>query len=205
MNLLIDDLPEAVEIGGVEYGIRCDHRTCIRIILAFEDDELTGLEKQAILLENLYPELPHDPARAFELGIRFLNGGETEEPGKDGGPALRLYSFAHDARYIFAAFKQTHGIDLEREELHWWKFLALFMDLGADTTFCNLVGLRKRIKTGKASKEEMRCYREMRDVIDLPEPDTRTLEEREREAEFLRLVAEGERRRAKETQAQNQS
>lgn len=205
MNLLVDELPEAVEIDGQEYPIRCDHRTCIRIILAFEDDELTGLEKQAILLENLYgANKPPDLGAALEMGLKFLNGGETGEP-RGAGEGGRLYSFRQDASYIYAAFKQTHGIDLERDDLHWWKFLALFMDLGADTTFCNLVSLRKRIKTGKASKEEMRCYREMRDVIDLPEPDTRTLEEREREAEFLRLVAEGERRRAKETQAQNQS
>jgi hypothetical protein len=198
MNLLVEDLPEAVEIDGAEYKINTDYRTAIRVILAFEDDELTGLEKQIIMLQNLYPVLPENVQEAARLANKFLNGGEENAEG-DSGP--RLYSFAKDANYIFAAFRQTHGIDLETAQLHWWKFLALFMDLGSETTFCSLVSLRKRIKTGKATKEEMKAYRDMRDVIDLPEPDTRTWEEKEKEREFLRLVEEGRKRR----EAQKQS
>lgn len=190
MNILIDELPSAVEIDGREYALETDFRACLRAILAFEDSELTTWEKQAALLDNLYPEQPHDLEEAFRLGVRFLNGGEEvgEDEDAENKVSPRLYSFSQDARYIFAAFRQTHGIDLETTRLHWWKFLALFLDLGADTTFCNLVSLRKRIKTGKASKEELKVYREMRDVIDLPEPDTRTYEEREQEAEFMRMV-----------------
>jgi len=195
VNLLVEDLPEAVAIGGREYELRSDHRTGIRVILAFEDNELTGPEKRALLLSNLYPEIPDDQETAFALGVKFLNGGEAEVEDGDGEPALRLYSFSTDAGYIYAAFRQTHGIDLERETLHWWKFLALFMDLGSETSFCHLVSLRKRIKTGKATKEERQAAREMGAAFDVPEPDTRTLEEREQEAEFLRLVEEGERRR----------
>lgn len=197
MNLLVDELPEAVEINGEEVAINTDYRACLRVILAFEDPDLTGLEKQLILLSNIYPELPADSDTAARQAVKFLNGGE-EKAQDDSGPGLRLYSFSKDSSYIFAAFRQTHGIDLETAQLHWWKFLALFMDLGQDTTFCQLIGLRKRIKTGKASKEELRAYREMRDVIDLPEADTRSLEEREREAEFLRLVQEGQKHRETE-------
>lgn len=153
-------------------------------------------EKQVVLLENLYPFLPSNMSEAFRLGIKFLNGGEeVEEETSEINPALRLYSFSQDANFIFSAFRQTHDIDLETAELHWWKFLALFMDLGADTTFCNLVSLRKRVKTGKASKEELRMYRELKDVIDLSEPVLLTNEEREQEAEFMRLVEEAEERR----------
>lgn len=201
-NILIDDLPAAIEIGGREYPIQAGFRSCLRTILAFEDDSLAPLEKQAILIDNLYLEKPDDFELAFEAGLQFLNGGSNQD-GNDSSP-LRLYSFAQDADYIFSAFQQTHGIDLEQAELHWWKFLALFMDLGSDTAFCNLVGFRKRIKTGTASKEELRAYREMRDVVDLPEIDTRTLEEREQEEEFLRIVKESRQRRNAEKKAKNQ-
>ena len=187
MNLLVDQFPEAVEIDGIEYPIETDFRACLRTILACEDPELTPLEKQRVMLENLYLEPPHDLRKAFEQAVKFLNGGENQEDS-DG---LRLYSFDKDARWIFSAFRQTHGIDLETAELHWWKFLALFMDLGSDTAFCGLVHLRKRLKTGKATKEEKQAAREMGDLIDVPELDTRTLEEREQEAEFMRLVKGG--------------
>lgn len=185
MNILIDELPEAIEIGGEAYAIHSDFRTALRIMMAFEDNDLANIEKHLVLIENLYQDRPVERDLAFAAGVKFLNMGE-ESQDDDNGP--RVYSFSKDANLIFAAFRQTHGIDLETAEMHWWKFLALFMDLGADTAFCNLVSLRKRVKTGKASKEERQAAREMGDVFFLPEPDTRTLAEREAEAEFMRLL-----------------
>jgi Bacteriophage Gp15 protein len=198
-NILIDTLPEAVEIDGLAVPINTDFRACLRVILANEDAELTNVEKQVVLLDNLYPELPANVERAFEMGIKFLDGGMSGGEEADENP-LRLYSFRQDANLIFAAFRQTHGIDLESiEHLHWWKFLALFMDLGEKTTFVNLISLRKRLKTGKATKEERQMANEMRDMIDLDEPDTRSDEEREmdeaQEAEFIRLWREGQKQR----------
>lgn len=189
MNILVEQLPTAVEIDGAEYLLNTDFRACIRVILAFEDDELTGYEKQIIMLSTLYPEIPDNVSVAIEQALKFLNGGQLEDVQEESH--LRLYSFQKDAGFIFAAFRQTHGIDLETAKLHWWKFLALFMDLGADTTFCNLVSLRKRLKTGKATKEERQAAREMGDLIEVPEPDTRTLEERQKEEEFMQLVTQG--------------
>ena len=185
MNLLVDTLPETVTVTHTEYPIRYDYKSCLRIILAFEDDTLTPQEKQAVLLRTLFVDMPTDIKAAVEKANLFLNGGETAEEDKN---PMRLYSFAKDANLIFAAFRQTHNIDLQTDNLHWWKFLALFMDLGQDTTFCQLVALRRRLKTGKASAEEKQAAREMRELIDVPEIDDRTLEEKIREDEFMQLV-----------------
>jgi hypothetical protein len=179
-------LPTAVLIGDTEYPIETDFRTCLKVILAFEDTELTAFEKQGRLIDLLYPKKPDDLQEAFRIGVKFLDGGKATDEDED--TPLRLYSCEKDANLIFAAFKQTHGIDLETADLHWWKFLALFMDLGADTVFCNLVSLRKRIKTGKATKEEKEAASEMGEMFEIPEFDTRTPEERDQEAEFMRMV-----------------
>lgn len=187
MNLLMGELPEAVEIDGHEYRINTDFHACLRTILAFEDVELTMQEKSFILIENLYLEIPDNFEQAVELGLKFLNGGEKPADEEE-EPDTRLYSFEHDGNFIYSAFQQTHGIDLEKVNLHWWKFLALFMDLGSETAFCSLVGFRKRVKSGTASKEELRLYRENRDLFDIPEPDTRTPEEKEKEDDFMRLL-----------------
>ena len=192
MNLLIDTLPESVEIHGTQYRCNADFRTCLRIILAFEDDDLTPQEKQIILLSNLYPDVPSDAAEAIRQANWFLNGGKLAEDETDA--PHRLYSFAKDANFIFSAFRQTHGIDLQTAELHWWKFLALFMDLGSETTFCNLVSLRKRVKTGKATKEEKAAAREMGDVFEIEDSDNRTLEEKIAEEEFMQKVLQGQKR-----------
>lgn len=186
INALIEEFPTAVEIDGEAAPINTDFRTCIRAILAFEAPDLASMEKIAVMLELLYPEKPSNIDAAIAQGLKFLNGGESSDDDDD--PGYKLYSFSKDASLIFSAFRQTHGIDLEKEDMHWWKFLALFSDLGADTAFCNLVGLRKRVKTGRATKEERALAREMGDLFDVPEIDARTLEDREKEAEFMRLI-----------------
>lgn len=117
MNILVEQLPSAIEIDGQEWPINTDFRACLRVIMAFEDVELTTQEKQVVLLENLYPSLPSNVPEAFRLGIKFLNNGEeVEEATSEINPALRLYSFSQDANFIFSAFRQTHGIDLETAE-----------------------------------------------------------------------------------------
>ena len=45
MNLLLDDLPEAIEINGVEYAVNFDFRTGLGCILDMESSELTDEEK----------------------------------------------------------------------------------------------------------------------------------------------------------------
>jgi hypothetical protein len=190
LNILADDLPEAIEIEGVEYPIFSDFKPCLRTILAFEDDQLTGVEKQEVMLTNLYKEMPTNIQAASEMGVKFLNGGEASNEGESQG--LRLYSLTKDANFIFAAFKQTHNVDLQKEEMHWWKFLALFMDLGGETTFCgNILPIRDAVKRGTATKEQKEAYRDHPEIYELPEKDDRTPEEKQIDEEFLSLLPKG--------------
>lgn len=187
MNVLVDTLPNQIEIGGRGYEIDTDFRTALRIILAFEDSELSAAEKQYLLVDNLYLDKPDDMQSAIREGIKFLDGGgDDEEDSGSGSP--RLYSFSRDANMIYSAFQQTHGIDLQKAQLHWWQFLALFMDLGSETLFCSLVGLRKRVKTGKASREEKQVAREMGAAFEVPEIDNRSLAEREADNDFMKQI-----------------
>ena len=186
MNILVDQLPGWVSIDGKQYKLATDFHIGLRIILAFEDEDLTTFEKQSILLTLLYPVIPENVEEAVKQGVKFLNGGEEPKESEEVG--LRLYSFTKDANFVFAAFRQTHNIDLEEVNMHWWKFLALFMDMGSETTFCQLVSLRKRVKSGEATKEERKLAREMEDIFDIPEPDNMSLEERELEQAFLQSL-----------------
>ena len=176
-NILVDVFPTAIEIDGKEYEINTHFQTCLRIILAFEDPELAVVEKQLVLLENLYNEEPDNLEQALVQGIKFLNGGDEMDEDEDAGP--RIYSFEKDAKLILGAFQQTHQIDLNKSDLHWWKFIALFMDLGHNTAFASVVNLRSRIKTGKATREERILAEELHDLINLPALDQKTLEEME--------------------------
>jgi hypothetical protein len=189
MNILVDRLPEEVEVGGKSYKIDADFKTCLRIVLALEDNDLTAYEKQGLVLALLYRgHPPGDVAAAVKAAQVFLNAGREAVEAR--GP--RVYSLTKDADLVYAAFRQTHGIDLAEAEMHWWKFMALFMDLGADTVFCNLVSLRGRVKTGRATKEERRLARDLGDLMVVPDLDDRTLEEREAEFKFMMSMHKGE-------------
>jgi len=190
MNILVDAPPESITIADTEYQLNTDFRACLKIIMAFEDNELTPQEKQLVLLGNLYSVVPNDLTAALDRANWFLNGGKENTSDENEITPVRVYSFAKDGNFIYAAFRQTHGIDLSTAQLHWWTFLALFMDLGQDTTFCQLTALRKRLKTGKASKEEKAAAHDMGEMIDLPDVDERSLDEKEAENEFLSKVRE---------------
>ena len=189
MNILVDRLPESVEIGGKSYPIETDFRACLRTIMACEDAELTGYEKSQVILFNLFLEVPDDIAAALEKAQWFLDGGERQQDQKQEEQRPRVYSFTKDSKFIYAAFRQTHGIDLQIEHMHWWKFIALFMDVGEKTTFSQLVSLRQRIKTGKATKEEREAAREIGEIFEVADTETaRTLAELEAENEFMKAL-----------------
>lgn len=188
MNILIEQLPTAVEIDGDIYELNTDFRTCLSIILAYEDPELTINEKHGVMLELLYKEIPDNADEACRLGVKFLNCGDDpeEETGSDDGIG-RLYSFDKDAIYIYSAIKQSHGIDLDEVDyLHWWKFSYMFLDLKEDCFFNRLIHLRRQKKLGKLTKEERELYYKIQDIVDLPEVYSE--EEQSRIDEFMRLL-----------------
>lgn len=189
MTVLDGPLPQWVEIDGREVPVNSDYRVCLRIMEAFEDDALTAAEKQAVMLELLYPELPVNIAEACRQAVWFLNGGEEDAPGQThGAPPPRRYSFTKDARFIFTAILQTHGVDLEKVEyLHWWKFCYLFMDLREDCFFSRIVYYRTQRDKGKLTPEEREYCEAIRDILDLPRPPEDTAVE----DEFLRLLRGG--------------
>lgn len=184
-NILVDAPPTTIEISGREYDVNYDFRTCLKIILAFEDPELAMVEKSMVLVELLYKDKPKDLQKAIEKGIEFLDGGVEKSESGD----LRVFSFQKDARLILAGFRQTYGLDLHETSLHWWDFLTLFLDLSPDTTFSNLVNLRHRVKTGKATKEEREVARDLGDAFRLEDYEPLTIAEMEKKREFYRRVS----------------
>jgi hypothetical protein len=188
MNILTEQLPTAVEVDGTIYELDTNFRTCLSIVLAFEDPELTDWEKQLVLLQLLYREIPENLQEACRLGVKFLDCGEDQETGKGNvDVAGRLYSFGQDAKYIYSAIRQSHGVDLETiDYLHWWKFCYMFLDLREDCFFHRLIHLRRQKNLGKLMKEEKEMYYKIRDIVDLPE--VRTTEERAVADEFMRLL-----------------
>lgn len=169
MNILTSELPKKIKINKNIYDINYDYKSIINILLAFEDEELTNNEKIYIMIKNLYiDEIPEDDMKeAIEKAIKFIDLGKEKDNSKQDSDN-RTYSFEKDASYIFSGINQTHHIDLEeKKNLHWWKFMSMFMDMSPDCMFGELIYYRKRKMEGKLTKEERKQYEKIKDIVDL--------------------------------------
>ncbi|MCD8208332.1 MAG: bacteriophage Gp15 family protein [Bacteroidales bacterium] len=176
-NLLIDPLPESVEIDGKEYPIRSDFRTSMLFELLITDDGISDIEKTLQAIRLYYDNPPDNLQGAVEQLIWFYSCGQVDvrkdgdgdEPDGGGNSAERIYSFEYDAPYIYAAFMEQYGIDLCDTDLHWWKFRALFSSLNRDTKFGKIMEYRGvDTKGSKMSKEQKDFYRKMKKLYALP-------------------------------------
>ena len=187
MNILIEQLPTAIEIDGREYEVNADFRNCLKIILAFEDNELTLTEKKAVMLELLYKEMPENITEAVRLGIKFLDCGEVQKKEPSPEDTRRVFSFKKDAQYIYTAIKQSHDIDLEDiPYLHYWKFCYMFQDIKEDCFFSNILYYRNQRNKGKLTKEEREYCAKIHDILDLPQNED--AEATKAKSEFLQIL-----------------
>lgn len=176
MSIILDCLPEIVEIDGTEYPIQWDFRTSIYFELLMQDDELSDSDKIREALDLYYPKTkPRDLKKAVEKLIWFYRCGKEPEESRhtqdDGSETThkQVYSFEHDADYIYAAYLAEYGIDLtEIEDLHWWKFRALFRALPDSCEFVKIMGYRSMKISSKMSKEQRAFYRKMQAIHALP-------------------------------------
>lgn len=145
MNLLVDRLPEAVDVNGVMTPIRTD----FRIGVLFEGlmwETGVGAEAKVLQALRLYfaeGDLPQDVGAAFRAVVWFYGGGAAARAEGAEAHGRRLYDFDADAGLVFAAFWDQYGVDLQDVRgLHWWKFRAMFAGLRAEHEICRRMALR---------------------------------------------------------------
>ena len=161
MNILVDPLPDVVIVGGVEYQINTGFRTSVLFELLVRDKKIPDSAKIIGMLQLYYPQEPADKDEAIKKILWFYNCGKQEEKkeernktAKDFRQDKTLYSFEQDAPLIYAAFLAEYGIDLQDiEDLHWWKFSALFDGLSDDRKIRQVMRIRGMDTSGLSTKE----------------------------------------------------
>lgn len=164
-------LPKAFTIGETEYAIRYDFRPILDICAALEDPDLDDREKAFVACAIFYPDFetipPEHIREAIEKCYWFINGG-AEEPGRKGP---RLVSWEKDVRHIIAPINRVVGTeirDLPKNGLHWWTFLAAYMEIG-DCLFAQIVRIRNLMAKGKKLDEQDReWYRQNAHLVNIP-------------------------------------
>jgi len=170
MNVLTNEFPEAIKVGDQILNVDFDCRNCIRIILAWEDEALTEQEKAYITLNRLYEddiENIENIDLALEKALKFLNCGEESDEAST-KPKKRVYSFDKDSKFIYTAIDSVlDGRLSEGKTIHWWLFCMAFMEIPEDCMLSKIINLRTKKNKGKLSKDELRIYKDMIDILEL--------------------------------------
>lgn len=141
--------------------------------------DMSIFEKTQRILSMCYiKELPPTLEKAVEGIVRFY-ACEKAADTKSGKREAPIVDFSEDCGMIAAAFYHDYGIDLWKEDLHWWQFRELFASLGEENKIVKVMGYRS-IDPGKVTdKEQKKFYRRMKKLYKLR--DKRTEEEKQRD------------------------
>ena len=181
MNILLEGLPDTVDIGGVEYPIETDFRAGIAFELAVQ----RGEQSLKAWLGPWFPTgCPREIEGAVKAAVWFYSCGvtkdiaEDEKTHREATNAKQGYSFDVDADALISSFWQTYNIDLTTERLHWWVFRKLMFGLPDECEFSKRVYYRTCNLKDLPKKERERITK-IRNKIAIEKPGGKmTLEER---------------------------
>ncbi len=170
-------LPDEVTVAGKSYPIYTDFHRWIQVEVLLFEEQGSFISKIPDLMHLCYPVLPDTLEEAIHGIADFYGGGRKVKKKCSKGRKQSLYSYVQDETLIYAGFYQQYGIDLAKENLHWWQFKALFEGLAEETLLLQVMRYRA-VDIGKVkNSEEQRFYRRMKELYRLE--DTRSGEEKE--------------------------
>ena len=134
---LQDTLPDGVTVDGRFYRLDFDFRNVLRMIDILDDDDLMpdAQEYNAVRCLTKHPRNVHKVLEAVKA-LLF-----DHSPKKD---SQKVTDFEQDAGMIRAAFRQSYGIDLYTEKLHWIAFTELLNAIPEGNRYAEVVGIRAR-------------------------------------------------------------
>lgn len=181
MNILIDGLPFCYR----DTELNTDYRVWMKFELLLQDKKIKEEEKLTKIIQltvkSEYIDI-NDIKGLVDYLIWFYSCGKEEENDEEEESDFKekkklIYSFEHDADYIYAAFMECYKIDLVETDMHWWKFKSLLKSLNENCLYSKILGYRSMKISSKMSKDEQKFYQEMKKTYALP--DSRTEEEKE--------------------------
>ena len=157
-------LETEITIDDVTYPLDLSFNTILKIIDINNDEELTLFDQLGLIYTLLFDfndkELSdfvndkdlEDLTTIYNSITKDLFETADEDEYDEEGLLIKLgnkndrqlYDIEHDAKLIYAGFRQAYGIDLYEQhgKLHWIKFKALLAGLPKDTRFAEVTSLR---------------------------------------------------------------
>ena len=123
--------PEYAEVEGKRYKINTDFRVAIECNRIAEDDSIGNLERAMAIIYTLFGDeginTPEHYERLLELAQKYLLCGNEFDNNSNEKPDM---DFIEDYGYIWASMMSDYnGLDIDKENIHWWKFNELLNGL----------------------------------------------------------------------------
>lgn len=187
MFKLNDPLDDRVTINGEEYPIYMAFDNVMSALETFDDKELSEQDRLYVFLGIMLHDYEQELISKFDFKTQVdigkqiieqinsepienqpvdLNGEPMPQPKRDGP---QLVSFLFDAKYIYAAFMQSYGIDLIEQQgsLHWAKFSALINALPDNTLMRQIIDIRKTDLSEIKDKDEKKRIKKLKQQFSL--------------------------------------
>lgn len=126
--------PEYVKVDDKKYKLNTDFKVALRCNEVAIDKDIGEYEKVLAIIYLLFGDVGledrENHEKLLDLGLKYLLCGQEKEEENDGeSPDM---DFEQDRSYINASFRSDYGIDLDKENMHWWAFCELLNGLTED-------------------------------------------------------------------------
>lgn len=171
-----------LHICGKAYEINTD----FRVWAEFSDKISTASEKDifTVMLEFLsFQGLPLSKQSLTAVLAFFRCGNEDKDENEhrhNSEGSEKAVDFEKDMELITAAFRAQYNIDLRRDYLHWWDFVAMFKGLYDYHTISKIMQYRT-IDLSKTDKQHRAAYKKLKEKYSLDDKKLHCKSLRERD------------------------
>lgn len=191
---MIGLLPQTLKVCNKDYEIRSDFRDVLRIIMAYNDKDLSDEEKVFVCLHRLYKKIETIPkdkdtyAAAINAATEFI-----ECHMSDGKPSPKVVNWEKDEQLIFPAINKVAGMEVRAVPyMHWWTFLGYFQAIDREDLWGVVLTIRqKKAMHKKLEKHEQEFFAANRDLCSVEFAHERQSPEDQMRAIYESLLMEG--------------
>lgn len=174
--------PTKVEVDGKVIPIDTSFRTALRCMEVVDDDSISDEERAFAIIYLLTDDIPKVNLSKLLLVLKkYLQCGEDNQRQVS---KQRDMDFEQDEKFIISSFMFDYGIDLSKEDMHWWRFVDLLNGLSSDCILSRIRDIRTMdISIYKDAKTRERILK-ARQQVALKIKHKETEEEKEHLAKF---------------------
>ena len=133
---LYDRLPNSVTVNGKRVKVNLDFRNVLKMLETLQRTDLMPEAREYKAAKYVCKR----PRPGVVEAVRALLFPDLKPQPN----SKKVTSYEQDAWLIRAAFRQTYGIDLWRDKLHWLEFADLLHAIPEGTRYMETIGIRVR-------------------------------------------------------------